>query len=122
MKEKNPIIIASNLKRKIADKGITRKEICEKSGISPGTLSAWLNCRHTPEDGSLYVMANVLECRVEELLTPYVPAINGKMDDQTIEQWRARALTAEQKVNEMEQRLFELRDLMNEGIKICTRG
>jgi len=56
-KDRN-IIIASNIKKYISQKGITQKELAEKNSISPSTLSDYMNLRSNPSHGVIQKIAD----------------------------------------------------------------
>jgi transcriptional regulator with XRE-family HTH domain len=48
--------------------GISRDEICERTGISNAALSGYVNGKQSPTAPRIVKLAKVLKCSVEELL------------------------------------------------------
>lgn len=104
---------AENIARYIGKSGLDKKEIAERSHIAAATLSNWLAGRSKPSLGGLYAVAQGLGCTVEELMAPQGEHTIEKIDGLSIEQWRARALVAEQKAEELAGQMMELRKKIN---------
>lgn len=51
-------IIASNIKKYIKEKGMTQKELAKEVGISPSTMSDYMNLRSNPSHGVIQRIAN----------------------------------------------------------------
>ena len=103
----------ANIARYIQKSGLDKKEIAKKSNIAAATLSNWLAGRSKPSLYSLYALAQGLGCTVEELMAPPGEHTLEKIDGLSIEQWRARAIVAEQKADELTQQMVELRKKIN---------
>lgn len=52
----------------MGERGISAKEISEKTGISSGNISDWKNGRSTPKADALIKIADLLDCSVDYLL------------------------------------------------------
>lgn len=103
----------ANIARYIQKSGLDKKEIAKKSNIAAATLSNWLAGRSKPSLGGLYAVAQGLSCTVEELMAPPGEHTLEKIDGLSIEQWRARAIVAEQKADELTQQMVEIRKKIN---------
>lgn len=55
-------------------KGITSAALARKSGFSKGAVSQWRNGIYTPSHENMLVLAEVLQCGVEELTGNVKPA------------------------------------------------
>ncbi|MCM1439905.1 MAG: helix-turn-helix domain-containing protein [Roseburia sp.] len=60
-------MFAENLKKIMEQKGITSATLARKSGFSKGAISQWRNGIYTPSHKNMLVLAEVLQCSVEEL-------------------------------------------------------
>lgn len=67
-------MFAENLKKVMDQKGITSAALARKSGFSKGAVSQWRNCIYTPSHENMLVLAEVLQCGVEELTGNVKPA------------------------------------------------
>ncbi|MBQ3143369.1 MAG: helix-turn-helix transcriptional regulator [Akkermansia sp.] len=103
-----------NIARYIQKSGLDKKDVAERAHIAAATLSNWLAGRSKPSLGGLYAVAQGLGCTVEELMVPQGEHTIEKIDGLSIEQWRARALVADQKAEELTWELRELRKKINE--------
>lgn len=69
-KERNRII-ASNIKKFLELKQITQKELAQKVGISPSTISDYMNLRSNPSHGVIQKIADYFEVPKSEIDTTY---------------------------------------------------
>lgn len=60
-------MFAENLKKVMDQKGITSAALARKSGFSKGAVSQWRNGIYTPSHENMLVLAEALQCSVEEL-------------------------------------------------------
>lgn len=60
-------MFAENLKKVMGLKGITSAALARKSGFSKGAVSQWRNGIYTPSHENMLVLAEALQCSVEEL-------------------------------------------------------
>lgn len=67
-------MFAENLKKVMDQKGITSAALARKSGFSKGSVSQWRNGIYTPSHENMLVLAEVLQCGVEELTGNVKPA------------------------------------------------
>lgn len=67
-------MFAENLKKVMDQKGITSAALARKSGFSKGAVSQWRNGIYTPSHENMLVLAEVLQCGVEELTGNVKPA------------------------------------------------
>ena len=67
-------MFAENLKKVMDQKGITSAALARKSGFSNGAVSQWRNGIYTPSHENMLVLAEVLQCGVEELTGNVKPA------------------------------------------------
>ena len=67
-------MFAENLKKVMDQKGITSAALARKSGFSKGAVSQWRNGIYTPSHEIMLVLAEVLQCGVEELTGNVKPA------------------------------------------------
>lgn len=67
-------MFAENLKKVMDQKGITSAALARKSGFSKGAVSQWRNGIYTPSHKNMLVLAEVLQCGVEELTGNVKPA------------------------------------------------
>lgn len=107
-------IAVDNIARYIGKSGLDKKEIAERAHIAAATLSNWLAGRSKPSLGGLYAVAQGLGCTVEELLVSPGEHTLEQIDGLNIEQWRARAIVAEQNAEELAQQMMELRKKIND--------
>ena len=67
-------MFAENLKKVMDLKGITSAALARKSGFSKGAVSQWRNGIYTPSHENMLVLAEALQCGVEELAGNVKPA------------------------------------------------
>lgn len=60
-------MFAENLKKAMDKKGINSTALARLTGFSKGGISQWRNGIYTPSHESMLVLAEVLQCSVEEL-------------------------------------------------------
>lgn len=59
--------------RMLVDKGMTKKELAQRSGVPLPTIDQWTRrLRKNPNVYQLYKVAQVLECHIEDLIEPEV--------------------------------------------------
>lgn len=57
--------------RILVDRGMTKKELAQKSGVPLPTIDQWTRrLRRNPNVYQLYKVAQVLECHIEDLIEP----------------------------------------------------
>lgn len=64
-------IIANNIKKFIDQKGITQKELAKEIGITPSTVSDYMNLRSKPSHGVIQKMADFFEVGKSDIDTTY---------------------------------------------------
>lgn len=73
----------SNLKRIREDKNITQKELSERSGVNIQMIAKYeqgVKDINKAQGTTLYKIASILNCRIEELLED-IPSILGEWED-----------------------------------------
>lgn len=65
------MIIASNIKRLINENGISQKDLSEKIGISPSTMSDYMNLRSKPSHAVLQKIADYFNVGKSDIDTTY---------------------------------------------------
>lgn len=60
-----------NLQGMMREKNISQRELAEKSNLSEGIISRYLNCQRYPSAIALVNLAYVLECDLEDLAWSY---------------------------------------------------
>lgn len=59
------------LAKKLVERGMTKKELSERSGVPLVTIDQWTRrVRKNPNVYQLYKVANVLGCNIEDLIEP----------------------------------------------------
>lgn len=59
------------LAKKLIEKGMTKKDLAEKSGVPLVTIDQWTRrLRKSPNVYQLYKVTQVLECHIEDLIEP----------------------------------------------------
>ena len=59
------------LARKLIERGMTKKDLAEKSGVPLVTIDQWTRrLRKSPNVYQLYKVAQVLGCHIEDLIEP----------------------------------------------------
>jgi len=69
-KQRN-IIIAGNIKRFIKQNEMTQKQLAEKIGISPSTMSDYMNLRSNPSHGVIQKIADYFGVMKSDIDTTY---------------------------------------------------
>lgn len=62
-------MVGKNLKRIMQEKGYSVTRLAQESGIGKSSISQYLSGKNTPSDERVVIIANVLDCTVEELST-----------------------------------------------------
>ena len=60
-------MLKSNIGKVIDSKGLKQKWIAEQMGIAPTVLSRWVNNRGKPSIDNLFKLAEVLDCKADDL-------------------------------------------------------
>ncbi len=62
-------MISTRIFERMWEKGISQKELAEKTGISPSTISDWKRKKTNPSADKLKIICDVLEMNVYDLLS-----------------------------------------------------
>lgn len=57
--------LALALRKAMAESGMSRREIAEKSGVGLSTVDAWLNARHGAQTEPLGLLLATIGCKLE---------------------------------------------------------
>lgn len=69
------------LARKLIERGMTKKDLAEKSGVPLVTIDQWTRrLRKSPNVYQLYKVAKVLGCHIEDLIEPEMEEANENRD------------------------------------------
>lgn len=60
--------IGYNIQKAIQTRGMPQNDVADKSGVTQAMLSRYIHGKSTPSIDKLYCIANVLGCRVSDLL------------------------------------------------------
>jgi DNA-binding XRE family transcriptional regulator len=60
-------MLKSKIKVRLAELDIKQQDLSEKLGVTKQTMSAWANGKSTPTLETAFKIANVLECKVDDL-------------------------------------------------------
>lgn len=74
-KERNAII-ATNIKKYIIENKITQKELASKIGVSPSTMSDYMNLRSNPSHGVIQKIADYFKINKSDIDTTYKETSN----------------------------------------------
>lgn len=102
-------MFAENLKKVMDQKGITSAALARKSGFSKGAVSQWRNGIYTPSHENMLVLAEALQCGVEEL------AGNVKTAEPTPGKTNKVTLTVEEAAKLMHKRQTYVAQGLQEG-------
>ena len=59
--------------RKCIEKGMTRRELSQQSGVPIRTLENWSNRSRIPRDVYQFlIVAQALDCHIEDIIEPYL--------------------------------------------------
>lgn len=64
-------IVSERLKERMANKGLTQKALSESTDISTASISKYIHGTSEPTISNAYLIADVLECSVDELFGDY---------------------------------------------------
>lgn len=64
-------IISERLKERMANKGLTQKALSESTDISTASISKYIHGTCEPSISNAYLIADALECSVDELFGDY---------------------------------------------------
>lgn len=62
-------MLTSNLKSLLAARKMKSKELAEQLDVSVTIVSKWMNDKHYPPAQTLFEIARILECKVDDLYT-----------------------------------------------------
>lgn len=62
-------MLKSRIGHVIDSKGLKHKWVAEQMGIDPTVLSRWVNDRGKPSVDKLFQLADILNCKVDDLYT-----------------------------------------------------
>lgn len=60
-------MLKSKIKVRLAELDVKQQDLSEKLGVTKQTMNAWVNGRSMPTLETAFKIANVLECRVDDL-------------------------------------------------------
>jgi DNA-binding XRE family transcriptional regulator len=60
-------MLKSKIKVRLAELDIKQQDLSEKLGVTKQTMNAWVNGRSMPTLETAFKIANMLECRVDDL-------------------------------------------------------
>jgi len=60
-------MLKSKIKVRLAELDMRQQDLSEKLGVTKQTMNAWVNGRSTPTLETAFKIANVLECKVDDL-------------------------------------------------------
>lgn len=113
----NQGVVRENIARMVRECPLKQAEIAERAHLNSATISNWTSGRQKPSYGGLYALAHGLGCTVDELLYPPGAKEPERLDGLTIEQWRLRALRAEEERLHAENKLTELQIAVDAAAK-----
>lgn len=61
-------IFSTNLKQKMENKGITRRDICEALGFSYYTVTDWVKGKKMPRMDKVEILAKYFDCLISDLI------------------------------------------------------
>jgi len=62
-------MLKSKIKVRLAELDIKHQDLAEKLGVTKQTMSAWVNGRANPTLEMAFRIANLLDCKVDDLYT-----------------------------------------------------
>ncbi len=65
--ERKKKLFAANLRRHLAEAGLSQLDLAEKLGISDSAISQYLSGKHKPQSRTLHKLAGVLGCETGDL-------------------------------------------------------
>lgn len=71
MDSKRRQIIANNITKYRKEKGITQKELAKIAGVTPSTMSDYMNLRSAPSHGVIQKIADYFEIKKSDIDTTY---------------------------------------------------
>lgn len=81
LEEKNRnLIIATNIKKYIKENSITQKKLAEEVGISPSTMSDYMNLRSNPSHGVIQKIADYFGIMKSDIDTTYKDTDNSSIE------------------------------------------
>ena len=78
-KDRN-LIIATNIKKYIKENNITQKKLAEEVGISPSTMSDYMNLRSNPSHGVIQKIADYFGIMKSDIDTTYKDTDNSSIE------------------------------------------
>lgn len=63
-----PKRFGENLKKILAKKEMTQKELAERAGVAEGMMGHYTHGRHLPRLDTAHLLAGILGCSLDELL------------------------------------------------------
>ncbi|MCD7882134.1 MAG: helix-turn-helix domain-containing protein [Lachnospiraceae bacterium] len=77
-----------NIKQLRIKKGITQKQLAEKTGLAAITIRQYESGKREPKTESLKRIALVLECDISELIDVFAANFDSKNVQKTTEEWK----------------------------------
>lgn len=63
-------VIANNLRRLALDKDVTQRQIADVIGVSPATVSGWMNGKKTPRMNKIELLCDFFGCKRSDIIEP----------------------------------------------------
>lgn len=109
-KQRN-IIIATNIKRFIKENKITQKQLAKEIGISPSTMSDYMNLRSNPSHGVIQKIADYFGIMKSDIDTTYKEnksSIDTVYNQLNIERQKKVYSFAQNELNEQKKEIFTI--------------
>lgn len=79
----NKEIMAKNIKRYMAAKGVTQTDICKELNLKPATFSDWVNAKTYPRIDKIELLSNYFEIAKADLVEE--KPVTNKDDEQILQ-------------------------------------
>lgn len=91
--------VAENIKLLLHNHHLTKRAFAQEIGYSETAVTEWMKGERLPSTAAMRSIAGLFGCSVADLKIPQpTRKVEATLDGLTIEQWRNRALTAENKI------------------------
>jgi len=107
---------SSRLKRRMAEKGVTQKELAARASLTQGAVSKYMNGRQEPKPRELHAISKALAVPMEFWFDETQPEVESPKNENLL--WKNRAVKAEKQVRELRAAFEEITVIANKSTRL----